>query len=177
MSATSIAARSATSFAIAGSYSGAGDPAHVALGNVEVPAAELAADDVLHRDLDVLEDQLAAETGAVAHLVGDRSAGDAGLVQIDDEAGEPGRALVALEVGQHRGVRRQRAVGDELLLAVEQVVVAVAAGGHDAAGVDGVAGDNQVQAGQLLGDRVAAEHRVVTGEGRQVPGLQAGVAG
>jgi hypothetical protein len=100
-----------------------------------------------------------------------------GCVEGHDEAGQAGGAGTALEVAEDGGVRRDLAVGDELLAAVQDVVVAVAARSEHADGVLGVLGDEQVAAGGVLGDGVAGEHRLVAAEHRQEPGLQARVAG
>lgn len=90
--------------------------------------AGLTADNVLGGDAHVRERQFAAQSCPVAHLVGDRASRDAGLVEVDDEAGEAGRAGVALEVGEHRGEGGDLGVGDESFVAVEDVVIAFTAG-------------------------------------------------
>ena len=71
--------------------------------------------------LRVLEDERAGRGAADAHLVLFGPDGEAGRVALDDEAGE----LLAVDLGEDDEHVGEAGVGDELLRAVEDPVLAV----------------------------------------------------
>ena len=115
---------------------GNADTAAVQSGHGDLEALALLAQQVFLGDLDVVEVQLAGGGGADAHFVVVGLKGEALPALLHDEGGNaPGADVRRGDGKDHVGVRLA-AVGDEDLLAVEEVVVAhVLGGGLGAAGV------------------------------------------
>jgi len=160
----------------AGRDGGDGRPGHVALGQQDAEAVALGAHEVLDRNADVLEAELGAQAGPVAHLVGDRAPGHAGEVEGHDQAREPDVRAAALHRPEHAGEAGDGPVGDHTLVPVHDVLVAVPPDRREPAGVAHVLRDHQVEPGLLVADRVAREDRAVAAEEREEPGLQVRVS-
>ena len=118
-------------------------------GHGDLEAVPLLAEAVAGRDPQILERQLGGARGVDAKLELVGPVAVARSVRGDDEAGDPLVLLLQVDAGEDQGDIRVGAVGDEDLVAVEDVVVAVAAGRGAYPG--------RIAAGARLGEGEAAE--------------------
>src|SRR5690606_9227955 len=117
----------------------------------------LEADDVLGRHPAVLEDDVAGVGAALAHLAVRLAADQSWGVALDDEGADAASPLTA-GARHHSEDARDRAVGDEALSTVENVVVAVTLGaGLERGGVGADVGLGQAEGADQLARRQARQ--------------------
>ena len=128
--------------------------------NRDLEPLALLADAIRGRNADVVEGQLRGRRAADAHLVLDARGGETGAVGLDDERAHP-LPTAGGRIGQGEDGHdvRHRAVGDESLRPVEDVLVTVARGPHPVRG--------HIRAGGGLGQG-EGDQPLAAGESREV---------